>query len=33
MRDPSVIHPSQFVGHTALLFARALHPETFPDAK
>ena len=33
MRDPSVIHPSQFVGHTALLFARALHPESFPDAK
>jgi iron complex transport system substrate-binding protein len=33
MRDPSVIHPSQFVGHTALLFARALHPENFPDAK
>jgi iron complex transport system substrate-binding protein len=33
MRDPSVIHPSQFVGHTALLFARALHPESFSDAK
>lgn len=27
--DPSVIHPSQFVGHTAELFARALHPESF----
>ena len=33
MRDPSVIHPSQFVGHTTLLFARALHPESFSDAK
>lgn len=33
MRDPSVIHPSQFVGHTAQLFARALHPESFPDAQ
>ena len=33
MHDPSVIHPSQFVGHTALLFARALHPESFSDAK
>ena len=33
LRDPSVIHPSQFVGHTALLFARALHPESFSDAK
>lgn len=33
MRDPSVIHPSQFIGHTARLFARALHPESFPDAK
>lgn len=32
MRDPSVIHPSQFVGHTAQLFARALHPESFTDA-
>jgi cobalamin transport system substrate-binding protein len=31
--DPSVIHPSQFVGHTALVFAKALHPESFPDAK
>jgi len=26
MTDPSVIHPSQFVGHTAQVFARALHP-------
>ena len=33
MTDPSVIHPSQFVGHTALVFAKALHPESFPDAK
>jgi iron complex transport system substrate-binding protein len=29
MTDPSVIHPSQFVGHTAEVFARALHPESF----
>jgi cobalamin transport system substrate-binding protein len=29
MSDPSVIHPSQFVGHTAQVFAKALHPETF----
>jgi iron complex transport system substrate-binding protein len=29
MSDPSVIHPSQFVGQTALAFARALHPESF----
>jgi iron complex transport system substrate-binding protein len=29
MSDPSVIHPSQFVGHTAQVFARALHPERF----
>lgn len=33
MSDPSVIHPSQFVGHTAQVFARALHPESFSDAK
>jgi iron complex transport system substrate-binding protein len=33
MSDPFVIHPSQFVGHTAQLFARALHPESFTDAK
>ena len=33
MTDPSVIHPSQFVGHTAQIFAKALHPESFPDAK
>ena len=29
MTDPSVIHPSQFVGHTAQVFARTLHPESF----
>lgn len=29
MTDPSVIHPSQFVGHTAQVFAQALHPESF----
>lgn len=33
MSDPSVIHPSQFIGHTAQLFAKALHPESFADAK
>lgn len=33
MNDPSVIHPSQFVGHTAQVFAKALHPESFRDAK
>jgi len=33
MSDPSVIHPSQFVGHTAQVFAKALHPESFPNAK
>lgn len=33
MTDPSVIHPSQFVGHTAKVFAKALHPESFRDAK
>jgi len=33
MNDPSVIHPSQFVGHTAQVFAKAFHPESFPDAK
>jgi iron complex transport system substrate-binding protein len=27
--DPLVIHPSQFVGHTAQVFARAIHPEAF----
>jgi hypothetical protein len=31
--DPSVIHPSQFIGHTAQLFAKALHPERFSNAK
>lgn len=33
MTDPAVIHPSQFIGHTAQIFARALHPESFSDAK
>ncbi len=33
MSDPTVIHPSQFVGHTAQVFARALHPESFTDGK
>jgi iron complex transport system substrate-binding protein len=31
MSDSSAIHPSQFVGRTARTFARALHPESFPD--
>jgi iron complex transport system substrate-binding protein len=29
LRDPSVVHPSQFVGHTAQLLAQAIHPEAF----
>ena len=29
LRDPSVIHPSQFVGHTAKLLAQAIHPDAF----
>jgi len=29
--DPLVIHPSQFVSHTAQVFARAIHPEAFSD--
>ena len=33
MTDPSVIHPSQFVGRTAQVFARAFHPKSFPDAR
>lgn len=33
MSDPSVIHPSQFVGRTAQVFARALHPGSIPDAE
>src|ERR1043165_2078459 len=31
MSDPSVIHPSQFVGQTARTFAHVLHPESFTD--
>lgn len=33
MTDPSVIHPSQFVGQTARIFARVLHPEKFADGQ
>jgi iron complex transport system substrate-binding protein len=33
MTDPAVIHPSQFIGHTAQVFARAFHPESFTNAK
>ena len=29
--DPLVIHPSQFVGHTAQVFARAIHPEAYSN--
>jgi iron complex transport system substrate-binding protein len=29
--DPLVIHPSQFVGHTAQVFAHAIHPEAFSN--
>src|SRR5262245_59302072 len=29
--DPFAIHPSQFVAHTAEVFARAIHPEAFTD--
>jgi len=31
VRDALVIHPSQFVGHTAQVFARMIHPEAFRD--
>lgn len=31
IRDDRAIHPSQFVGHTAREFARAIHPEAFSD--
>ncbi|HZI49389.1 MAG TPA: ABC transporter substrate-binding protein [Pyrinomonadaceae bacterium] len=31
--DDLAIHPSQFVGHTAKLFARAIHPEAVTDAR
>jgi iron complex transport system substrate-binding protein len=31
--DDFAIHPSQFVGHTAQLFARAIHPEAFTDGR
>ena len=33
MSDPSVIHPSQFVGQTARTFARIFHPESFTDGQ
>jgi iron complex transport system substrate-binding protein len=33
IRDPFVIHPSQFVGHAAQVFARAIHPEAFLNGK
>lgn len=31
IRDPTMIHPSQFVGRTARNFAHYIHPEVFPD--
>lgn len=31
VRDALLIHPSQFVGHTAQEFARMIHPEAFRD--
>lgn len=31
VQEPTAIHPSQFVGRTARLFARYIHPEVFPD--
>lgn len=31
IRDDKAIHPSQFVGHTARVFASVIHPEAFPD--
>jgi iron complex transport system substrate-binding protein len=31
VRDPSAIHPSQFIGRTARLYAHYIHPEVFPD--
>jgi iron complex transport system substrate-binding protein len=31
IRDDMAIHPSQFVGHTARVFARVIHPEAFAD--
>lgn len=32
LTDSMVIHPSQFVGHTAQVFARVIHPEAFSNA-
>lgn len=29
--DPMMIHPSQFISHTAQVFARAIHPEAFSN--
>jgi iron complex transport system substrate-binding protein len=31
--DQFVVHPSQFVAHTAQLFARAIHPEAFSNER
>jgi hypothetical protein len=31
IRDALVIHPSQFVGHTARVFASVIHPEAFAN--
>jgi iron complex transport system substrate-binding protein len=31
VKDPTVVHPSQFIGRTARLYAHYIHPEVFPD--
>lgn len=31
VKDPTAIHPSQFIGRTARLYAHYIHPEVFPD--
>ncbi|MGH9903029.1 MAG: ABC transporter substrate-binding protein, partial [Pyrinomonadaceae bacterium] len=33
LREPSVLHPSQFVGDTARRFAEIIHPEAFEGTK
>lgn len=32
VKDPTAIHPSQFIERTARLYAHYIHPEVFPDA-
>jgi iron complex transport system substrate-binding protein len=31
VRDPTAVHPSQFIERTARLYAHYIHPEIFPD--